>query len=437
MTDSAQTIVACASARMPAGIAVLRLSGPDAHAITARLSGQACAPHGQMVLRTLLDERGGLLDRGYVVAFHAPRTFTGQDIAELHVHGSLAVIDAVLAACCALGAQLARPGEFTQRAFEHGKLDLLAVEALADLLSARSEEARQQALAHLDGQLGQKLRQLRAPLLEILATLEGELDFGDTLGAADHTLAVQALTDLQAAIAALLAMAQAGQVRLQGARVVLYGAPNVGKSTLFNALCGVDRALVDARPGTTRDTIEVQTAPDGLLLTWVDTAGVRQTSDPVEQAGAARSLEEAAHADVVLWIDDGVAAALSGPDSGKAVVLAVRTKVDLGGPLPTGHLAVSAHSGEGVEALRAAIVLAVRGSADVGEVGLARARHAQALRSALAHVQRARRALETHLGAEYAAADLRAAAADLDELSGAIVAQDVLDDVFSRFCLGK
>lgn len=422
---------------MPAGVAVLRLSGPDAHVIAAQLSGRACAPHGQMVLRTLRDGRGGVLDRGYVVAFHAPRTFTGQDIAELHVHGSLAVIDAVLGACCALGARLARPGEFTQQAFDQGKLDLLQVEALADLLSARSEAARQQALAHLDGQLSHKLRQLRAPLVQLLGTLEAELDFGDTLGPADHTSAIQTLGNLEGACTALLGTAQAGQLRLEGARVVLYGAPNVGKSTLFNALCGVDRALVDARPGTTRDTIEVQTAPEGLLITWIDTAGVRQTSDPVEQQGAERSCVEATHADVVLWVDDGGAATLPAPPSRQGVMLAVRTKADLGVAVPARHLAVSAHSGQGIEALRAAVVDAVRGSTATDGVGLSRARHAQALRSALGHLGRARQALQAQLGAEYAAADLRAAAADLDELSGAIVAQDVLDEVFSRFCLGK
>ena len=440
------TIVAPATAPLPAGLAVLRLSGPLAWPIARQLSDLSQLPPGLLQYATL--RAGGVvLDHGYVVGFAAPRSFTGEDVAELQVHGSLAVIDALLAACVAAGARLARPGEFSQRAFEHGKLDLLQAEALADLISARAESARKAALLTLDGALSAALADLRTPLLAALAEVEARIDFvaEPHLAEVDRPALLAQLDQLDGALTALAQTATAGRIRLHGARVVLYGAPNAGKSTLLNALCGADRALVDARPGTTRDTIEVQTAPDGVLVTWVDTAGVRESADSVEQAGVLRAEQAASHADVVLWLEDRAAPRLPvAPPPGTATVLRVLSKADLP-PHPDWQdagdiaraIAVCAARPADIARLRAAVVAAIRAATAVGDVVLSRARHVAAVQTALQAVARARIALDSALPLELLAADLRDAATALDELTGAIAADDVYAAVFAQFCVGK
>ncbi len=442
------TIVACATAPVPAGLAVVRLSGPQALAIAGTLAQLPALPHAAMRLCAL---RAGeaLIDRGYVVGFHAPRSFTGEDIAEFQVHGSLAVVDRLIAACVELGARLARPGEFSQRAYENGKLDLVQAEALADLISARAESARTAALQALDGVLSAALADLRTPLLHAIADIEARIDFAAEphLAEVDRPALTRRLGALADRLRTLLGTAVAGRIRLHGARVVLYGAPNAGKSTLFNALCGADRALVDARPGTTRDTVEVQTAPDGVLVTWVDTAGLRDADDPVEQAGRARAETAALHADVVLWLEDR-AQPFSGlpPPRSAARVLKVLNKTDLAADpswlqLPDWHgaIGVSAQHDRDVAPLRAAVVGAVRASAEgaLGQVALSRERHVAAVQVALQALERANLAVEQGFPLELLAADLRDAALALDELTGAIVPDDVLDAVFSQFCIGK
>ncbi len=442
------TIVALATAPVPAGLAVVRLSGPRSLVIVQTLAHVTALPHAQMrfVALRVGDE---LLDRGYAVGFHAPRSFTGEDVAELQVHGSLAVVDRLIAACVDLGARMARPGEFSQRAYENGKLDLLQAEALADLISARAESGRQAALLALDGVLSQALAALRSPLILAIADLEARIDFASEphLAEVDRPAMAQRLTDLAEQLRALLGTASAGRIRLHGARVVLYGAPNAGKSTLFNSLCGADRALVDARPGTTRDTVEVQTAPEGVLVTWIDTAGLRDAVDPVEQAGRLRAETEAAHADVVIWLEDRSRpfSDLPPPQSA-AHVLRVLNKTDLPADPDWQQradwqdaLALSAQQNRSVQPLRAAVVAAVRASADgtLGQVALSRARHVTAVQTAVAALDRAQSALESRFPLEMLAADLRDAALALDELTGAIVPDDVLDAVFSSFCIGK
>ena len=442
------TIVALATAPVPAGLAVVRLSGPRAHAIAGALSHQPSLAHAHMRLRPLYAGEE-LIDRGYVVAFHAPRSFTGEDVAELQVHGSLAVVDRLITACVELGARMARPGEFSQRAYENGKLDLLQAEALADLISARAESSRQAALQALDGVLSQALAELRAPLILAIADVEARIDFAAEphLAEVDHPVLTQRLAQLAGRLRALLGTATAGRIRLHGARVVLYGAPNAGKSTLFNALCGADRALVDARPGTTRDTVEAQTAPEGILVTWIDTAGLREADDPVEQAGRLRAETEAAHADVVIWLEDR-SRPFSGLDEPQstATVLRVLNKADLAADADWQQrgawqqaLTVSAARDRDVPALRAAVVAAVRRSAEgtLGQVALSRQRHVAAVQTSLDALERANLALHQHFPLELLAADLRDAALALDELTGAIVPDDVLDAVFSQFCIGK
>lgn len=451
------TIVAAATAPMPAGVAVVRVSGSLAVSMACALTGRLPVdfPSGHLRFGPLCWE-DRLLDRGYAVVFRAPRSFTGEDVAEFHVHGSLAVVDALLEAACRLGARPAQPGEFTYRALEHGKLDLVQAEALADLVSARSETARLAALDHLDGQLSRRLQDLRAPLLELLAEVEAHLDFPVETGDAAPDDAAWTARALQLAdqVAQLRATARAGRVRLHGARVVLYGAPNAGKSTLFNALIGIDRALVDPRPGTTRDTLEVTTAPDGVLLTWVDTAGVHDAQDPVEREGTRRAQAEVAHADVVLWVQDQSSAPVPLPSPQELAVVEapviVRVRAQADKPTHPAfsqnaeHLqdvVVSAQSGLGLRALRDAIVAAVRGLQAEGPgtagVAIARQRHALALDQAREALERAVAALQSRSPLELAAADLRDAADALDELVGTVRSDDVLGQVFSTFCIGK
>lgn len=442
------TIVALATAPVPAGLAVVRLSGPCALEIAQTVARLPSLPHARMRLRAL-HAGEALIDHGYVVAFHAPRSFTGENVAEFQVHGSLAVVDRLLAACVELGARLARPGEFSQRAFENGKLDLLQAEALADLISARAESARQAALHALDGVLSAALAELRLPLLMAIADVEARIDFATEphLAQLDRPALTARLAHLTTQLRQLLGTAEAGRIRLHGARVALYGAPNAGKSTLFNALCGADRALVDARPGTTRDTVEAQTAPDGVLVTWIDTAGLRDGADPVERAGRARTETEAAHADVVIWLEDRAQpfSGLAAPQS-TATVLRVLNKADL-----PAHpdwqkqqdwqdvLTLSAARDRDVAPLRAAVVAAVQRSAQgaLGQVTLSRQRHVAAVQTALAALDRGNFALQQRFPLELLAADLRDVSLALDELTGAIVPDDVLDAVFSQFCIGK
>ncbi|MBI5607954.1 MAG: tRNA uridine-5-carboxymethylaminomethyl(34) synthesis GTPase MnmE [Deltaproteobacteria bacterium] len=438
------TIVAPATPVWPAGVAVVRLSGPQAHAIAQQLTARSADRPGQLQLCAVTDPRdGGRIDRGYVAFFKAPRSFTGQDVAEFQVHGSPAVVDKLLEVCAALGARLAEPGEFTWRAYEAGKLDLLQVEALADLISAQSETQRQTALQQLDGGLSERITRLRAPLLHVLAQVEARLDFAAEphLAHLDPAPLLADLAELQTEVEDLAGTAQAGQVRLRGARVVLFGAPNAGKSTLLNALVELDRALVDARPGTTRDTLEVQTAPQGVLVTWIDTAGVREAEDPVERAGTERARREVERADVVLWCRDASAPnepELPLPDT-PAVVIAVATKVDVA-PAPADQWPVAAPQGLGVRGLRQQVVAQVRELARGprgAEVVISRERHRHALLRASEGLQRARAGLQRGEELELVAADLHDAADELAEMLGHLAPDTILGTIFASFCIGK
>ncbi len=396
---------------------------------------------------------GELIDRGYVVVFAGPRSYTGEDCAELHVHGAPVGIDRVLRACCALGARVAQPGEFTWRAVLAGKLDLAQAEGLHDLLHAGALAQHRAALRHLDGELSRAIDALRLPLLHALADIEARIDFAAEphLAAFDTGPLVAQLAQLVQQVLVLAGTARAGRVRHQGARVVLAGAPNAGKSTLLNALIGRDRAIVDARPGTTRDTLEVPTAVEGVHVTWIDTAGLRQTDDPIEQQGADRARRELLAADVVLWLVDQTLPAseavppLVQPPTER---LTVRTKGDCS-PHPTvpAHLLlgdahqVSGLTGMGVPGLIHSVADVVRQLAlgpRPDQVAVARQRHAEALLAAAEALDRAIGVLGGAQPAlELGAADLRDAALALDELTGPTTPDDVLAVIFSQFCIGK
>jgi tRNA modification GTPase len=435
------TIFAPASAVGRAAISLLRISGPGCSAALAALAPGAEFPDRRAVLVTLRRPRSGEpLDRALITRFQAPRSFTGEEMAEVGVTGGRAVTAAVVKALAAIpGLRLAEPGEFAWRAFVNGKIDLSEVEGLADLVEAETEAQRRQAQRIAGGALSRACEAIRASLLEAMAAVEAQIDFSDVEDADGLTLdAVK-----RAARAALeridraLATADAAERLREGFAVVIAGPPNVGKSTLMNALAGRDVAITSPIAGTTRDLIEVFLDLRGYPVTLVDTAGIRDSADPVEQEGVARARRRAASADLTLWLDDGSGG--SAPSVGSPV-LTVRTKIDLLRPdasaSATAKFAISAKTGAGVDRLLDALAdLAEERMSSREPALLIVERHRRAFEDA-------REALAATLGPEAAeweliAEDLRRAAAAMDRVVGRIGAEDVLGEIFARLCVGK
>jgi tRNA modification GTPase len=438
MTAQAQTIAALASGAGRAGVAVLRVSGPSAGTALQALAGPLPKPRVAS-LRTLTDQ-GETLDSALVLWLPGPASFTGEDVAELHIHGGPAVIEAVLGALLAQpDLRLAEPGEFTRRAFAHGKMDLTQAEALADLVDAETEGQRRQALAQMAGALGGLYEDWRARLTRLMALLEAEIDFPDEdlpAGLSGRALAI--LKPLQAELAAHLADQARGERVRDGYRVAIIGAPNAGKSSLLNALARREAAIVSDIPGTTRDVVEVRLVLAGFPVWVADTAGLREAADAIEAEGVRRALARAEAADLRIGALDGAdpvgsgraLAGLIGPGD-----LTVWTKADLAEPAPEA-LAVSTQTGQGLaalEALLAAHVAAALGGREAP--ALTRARHRAGVEAALAALGRAEAA--AGLGVELAAEEARAAAAALGRLTGRIDVEDILGEIFATFCIGK
>jgi tRNA modification GTPase len=430
------TIVALSSGPVPAGVAIIRLSGPKVRDLLTQLVGLVPTPR-QMILRDIQID-GSSVDRGLAVYFPAPSSFTGEDCAELHLHGSPAVVRAVLRH---LGAQdlvrLAEAGEFTRRAFENGKLDLSEVDGLGDLIVAETEGQRRQAFERMDGGLARRISAWRETLLDLRAEIEARLDFSDESDV-DLTLPEQWNMDLAALRTSLqdaLGEADRGRIVRTGFRVALAGLPNAGKSSLLNALVKSDLAIVSSEMGTTRDVREVPLDMDGQLVIFVDMAGLRESDSIAEAEGVRRAEAEIAQADLVLWL-----CAPDIEDRGTQIdtvkpVWRVQTKQDLGHTDEAAHYSVSSHTGEGLDELTDAISrLAGHWQGD-GEVALvSRERDVAAIRDALNQLQIAdRRDIEPEVAAEA----LRQASDSLAHLVGAIDSEQILDQLFSRFCIGK
>ncbi|MDX7952082.1 tRNA uridine-5-carboxymethylaminomethyl(34) synthesis GTPase MnmE [Lichenihabitans sp. Uapishka_5] len=432
------TIFALASGPGRAAVAVLRLSGPASRMALERLIGR-CPPPRHASLVALRDPHSGeLLDRGLALWFPGPRSFTGEDAAELQLHGGRAVVASVLDALGRLhGCRLAEPGEFTRRAFAEGRLDLAEVEGLADLIDAQTAAQRRQALHQMDGALGLWVADLRDALLTAQALAESAIDFAD-----EGDVAADALSQARAATLAVAARIAAERDRPPAAEqvrdgfvVALTGPPNAGKSTLLNALARRDVALVSAIPGTTRDPIEVALDLGGYAVVLVDTAGLRPSDDPLEQAGIARARARAEAADLVLWLQDATTPPILPEQDIYAAAVAVGTKGDTVATPADGYaLTIAARTGEGLPALIAHLQTLVAARLVGGETALVgRARHRAALTRAAALLDAALRQDEAELMAE----DLRSAAAALLSLVGRIDVEDVLGSIFSRFCIGK
>ncbi|UMY17620.1 tRNA uridine-5-carboxymethylaminomethyl(34) synthesis GTPase MnmE [Methylobacterium organophilum] len=437
MPDEA-TIFAPASGFGQAAICLIRISGPASAPLLASLSG-ALPPPRRQSLRTLRAADGTLLDRAVVVFMPGPATFTGQDMAELHLHGGLAVRAAVLRALHAFpGCRAAEPGEFARRAFLAGRIDLTEAEATADLIDAETEAQRRQALRQLEGALGRQVAEWRETAIGLLAQAEAALDFADEGDVADEALDAalgRAASALRDAIRAALRDGRRGERLREGFCVVLAGPPNAGKSTLLNTLAGRDAAIVSHIPGTTRDVIEVRCDLGGLPVVLVDTAGLRETTDPIEAEGVARTRRRIASADLVLHLVPPEGAEEQA--QGEVPCLVVRTKADLGegGAEEAEALALSAKTGEGIEALLAAIQRSAESALGGGEALVTRERHRDALTRAAAHLDRVA-APATDLP-ELIAEDLRLAVRALGEVGGHVGVEEMLDRLFSGFCIGK
>jgi len=444
------TIFAPATAPGQAALAVVRMSGPRSGEALQALAGRLPSAR-RATIRTLRPPGGEAIDEGLVLWFPAPASYTGEDCAELHLHGGPAVVDAVIETLGGLGLRLAEPGEFTRRAFQNGKLDLAQAEAVADLIDAETQNQAKQALAQLGGSLSRRYDAWRYHLIEALAVLEAAVDFPDEDLPADvASRAAPALERLLAELdGALMDEARGRRVR-EGFRVALIGAPNAGKSSLLNALAGRDAAIVTATPGTTRDVIEVPMVLAGYRVLLADTAGIRDTDHEIEAEGVRRARSWAEEADLRLWVVDG-----SVSDS------AWRYAVDLARPgdfclinksdLPAGDDAVDAAAeaeerGLGVTLLslvsdpdavtvRTALSDEVVAALSASEFPAAtRLRHAERLREARARVASA---LANAEEVELAAEDVRLAARALAQVTGRVDPEDVLDRVFSTFCIGK
>jgi tRNA modification GTPase len=424
------TIFALATARGRAGVAVIRISGPRAFEASSRLAGDLPEP-GHAKLRKLRDASGDVVDEALVLTFEGPRSFTGEDVVELHLHGSVAVISACERLLAETG--LVRPaeaGEFTRRALQYEKMDIAQVEGLGDLLSAETEAQRLQATRLLQGRLGDRAAEWRAALLTALAMVEVTIDFAeevptDVLPQVSE-LIYKVVQELTAEIKGSLV---AERVR-DGFEVAILGAPNAGKSTLLNWIAGRDVAITSHVAGTTRDVIEVRLDLDGVPVTLLDTAGLRTTEDMIERIGVERTRQRAEGADLRVWIrSDGDAEGndLVRPDD--IVVLGKQDSLVEGG--------VSGRTGAGVDALLDLIKVAL--SDRMARVGTAtHQRHRLAMTAAVQSLEAARELLET-LGdtPELAAEEIRSAARSLDSLTGRIDVEAILGEIFSSFCIGK
>ncbi len=430
------TIYAAATAPGRAAVAVVRISGPQAGPVLARLGGRLPRPRVASLRRLKAADRT-LLDEALVLWLPGPGSYTGEDSAELHLHGGPAVVEGVLEALAALGLRLAQAGEFTRRAFEHGKLDLAQAEGVGDLIEAETEAQRRQALDQLGGRLSGAQARWREALVEALAVLEAAVDFPDEEVPAD--VAARAAPVLQGLIAELKAATEAAargaRVR-EGYRIALMGRPNAGKSTLLNALARREAAIVTATAGTTRDIIEVPMVLAGYKVILADTAGLRETEDEIEAEGVRRARAWGEGADLRLWLLDGREDESDQPPEGAGPDdLILATKRDLGEPATRIGTPFTARSPNDLAWLEAA--LAERVAADLGGAeppAATRLRHRELLAEA---TQRLERALAETDQPELAAEDVRLAARALDRITGRIGAEDVLDRVFSSFCIGK
>lgn len=446
---SPATIAAIATPPGFGGVGIVRVAGPAASEIARQVLGQQPTPR----VATLADFCGSgdaLIDQGIAIFFPAPRSFTGDDILELQAHGGPVVMDMLLRRTLELGARLARPGEFSERAFLNGKLDLTQAEAVADLIESTTEAAARLAIRTLQGELSRRVHALVEALIDLRTHVEVAMDFpdeeADFLAQSEVGIGLQALIEQ---IDAVTASARQGQLIREGVRLVIAGPPNAGKSSLLNALSGTDAAIVTAIPGTTRDLLRQEIQIDGMPLHIIDTAGLRPAADAIEEEGIRRAWQQIQQADGVLWVFDADVDPRHAnfdqalfPADGRVTL--IRNKIDLSHDEPgsrqteTGfEISLSVRTGSGMDILRQHLkdIVGFR-STEEGEF-IARRRHLDALARARAHLKSAADMLKPIATAELAAEDLRLAQQALGEITGTFTSDDLLGKIFSSFCIGK
>ena len=433
------TIAARATPPGHGGVGVIRISGPDADTIAAAIVGALPAPR-TAALRSFRAHDGRALDQGLVLRFPAPASYTGEDVVELHGHGGPGVLDAVLERVLALGARPAGPGEFTQRAFVNGRIDLAQAEAVADLIDSADSAGARAAMRSLSGEFSARVHALAEELTALRAWIEAALDFpDDDVDFLADTALARRLDTLADDVAAVHAAADSGRRLVEGLTLVIAGAPNAGKSSLLNRLAGTDAAIVTEIAGTTRDLLRETIRIDGLPVTVIDTAGLRQSADPIEAEGVRRARAAADSADRVLLVIDAAEPAPEPADlPADLPVDRVYNKIDLlCGAAPDDGIAVSARSGAGLDTLRAHLRARLAGPEGVDTAFSARRRHLHALAHAGRAIAHARNELATTGAGELAAEQLRHAQQELGTITGTVTTEDLLGEIFGRFCIGK
>lgn len=439
-----ETIVAPATPPGKGGVAMVRISGSNVQTIAVSILGQLPKPR-YATFTKFYDHIGQVIDEGLALFFPGPHSFTGEDVLELHCHGGPYVVDALLKRLLEFDSRLARPGEFSERAFLNNKLDLAQAEAIADLIDASSEQAARSAIRSLQGEFSKKIHTLVDALIHLRMYIEAAIDFVeeeiDFL--ADDKITEQ-LCSLISDVELIQKQATQGSLLREGITAVITGEPNVGKSSLLNALSGKEIAIVTHIPGTTRDVLREHISIDGMPMHVIDTAGLRESNDPVEQEGIRRAREEIKRADIVLFVEDASAThemklteCLSEVPP-HATVIHICNKIDL---LPihemkTNAISLSAKTGEGIQTLKDKIKSVVGLQSNTEGLFSARRRHLDALSKAHRHLQHAFEQL-SHRAGELAAEDLRQAQLALNEITGEFTSDDLLGKIFSSFCIGK
>ena len=438
---SADTIAAIATAAGRAGIGVIRISGAATAALAQALLGKLPSPR-LATLAKFKDRDDALIDQGIALFFPGPASYTGEDVLELHGHGGPAVLQSLLQRCLELGARMAEPGEFTQRAYLNDKLDLAQAEAVADLIDAATQDAARSAVRSLSGEFSQRIKHLVDALIELRMLVEATLDFPeeeiDFLKAAD---AMGKLEAIDQQLKQVLTVAKQGQLLQSGIQVAIIGQPNAGKSSLLNRLAGEELAIVTASPGTTRDPVRAPIEIEGVPLHIVDTAGLRNTTDIVEQLGVERSWAVAEGASIVVHVIDATMGMTPEDRAirtrlGDQTVIEVFNKIDLIdlADRDTNKIYLSAKTGQNLDQLKQALLKAAGWQPSGEGVFAARERHLQALALAQRHIQSAH---ERKGQLELFAEELRGAQHALSAITGEFSADDLLGEIFSRFCIGK
>ena len=441
------TICALATPPGRGGIGVIRISGPRTYDIVDTVTGRSWRRRpGHTLHRAVISSDGVVIDDVLLALFHAPKSYTGEDVVEIHAHGGPLPLRKILQRLYSLGARQAGPGEFTLRAYLNGKMDLAQAEAVADVIAADTNEAFSLARSQMAGVLSERVGEIRDKVLGVLARIEASIDFPEDVGELDTDACREDIQQAAWRVEDLLKSADAGIIYREGVKLVLVGRPNVGKSSLMNALLKADRSIVTPIPGTTRDMIEESANICGIKVKIVDTAGVRETNDAVEIIGVERTMSSLATADIAVLVVDGTVGLTAEEiaiqsDLGETPTIVAWNKADIASTsAPAGVVPVSALTGLNLDRLEMAIqAVLLRGTPALDDMNVivTHSRHRHALKEALTQLNHAVETIDEYLPADFISIDVRGALTALGEITGATATEDIINEIFSRFCIGK